>query len=99
MNITKAGSPMTRMRAALDELGAKHVELWFNEGWSFTNTAVDQPIAATHLASAQSSNALFDSVAELTAAGQEKTILFITGYEDHGTSFWDYYGPGSSLCD
>jgi len=90
---------MTRMRTALDELGAKHVEIWFNEGWSFTNTAVDQPTAATRLTSAQSTNAMFDSVAELTAAGQEKTILFILGYETHGTSFWDYYGPGTSLWD
>ena len=35
----------------------------------------------------------------MTAAGQEKTILFHTGYEDHGQSFWDYSGPGTLLWD
>ncbi len=89
-----------RMRAALDDLGCKHIEIWFNEGWAYTNTAVDEPaVALTHLNSAQSTNAMVSSVAELTAAGQEKTILFHTGYEEHGMSFWDYAGPGTMLWD
>ncbi len=88
-----------RMRQNMDEAGGKNVELWFNEGWAFTNTAVDEPIACTHLTSAQSTNAIMDSVAEMTIAGQEKTILFHTGYEDHGQSFWDYSGPGTLLWD
>ncbi|MDX2050964.1 MAG: hypothetical protein SFV15_01145 [Polyangiaceae bacterium] len=88
-----------RMRTALDQLGGKHVEIWFNEGWTFTNTAVDEPPAATRLTSAQSTNAAMASVVELTATGQDKTILFLINYEEHGMSFWDYYGPGTSLWD
>jgi hypothetical protein len=93
-------SAIRRMRGNLDELGCKHIEIWFNEGWAFTNTAVDDPaVALTHLNAAQSTNAMVDSVAEMTVAGQEKTVLFHTGYEEHGMSFWDYYGPGTMLWD
>ena len=92
-------SAMKRMRARLDEAGGKHIEIWFNEGWAFTNTAVDEPIACTRLTSAQSTNATVCSVAELTATGQDKTILFHTGYKQHGMSFWDYSGPGTMLWD
>ncbi len=88
-----------RMRQNMDEASGKNVELWFNEGWAFTNTAVDEPIACTHLTSAQSTNAIMASTVEMTIAGQEKTILFHTGYEDHGQSFWDYSGPGTLLWD
>lgn len=88
-----------RMKQNIDEAGGKHVELWFNEGWAFTNTAVDEPIACTHLTAAQSTNAHAASVVEMTIAGQEKTILFHTGYEQHGMSFWDYSGPGTMLWD
>lgn len=88
-----------RMRQNLDEAGGKHVEIWFNEGWAFTNTAVDEPIACTDLTSAQSTHAIFDSVAELTVNGQDKTILFHTASEEHGMSFWDYSGPGTMLWD
>lgn len=88
-----------RMRQNMDEAGGEHVELWFNEGWAYTNTAVDEPIACTHLTAAQSTNAHAASVAEMTVAGQEKTILFHTGYETHGMSFWDYSGPGTCLWD
>jgi len=88
-----------RMRQNMDEAGGEKVELWFNEGWAYTNTAVDEPIACTHLTAAQSTNAQADSVAEMTVSGQAKTILFHTGYEDHGQSFWDYSGPGTLLWD
>ncbi len=88
-----------RMRQNLDDAGGKNVEIWFNEGWAYTNTAVDEPIACTHLTAAQSTNAQAASVAEMTVAGQNKTILFHTGYEDHGQSFWDYSGPGTLLWD
>lgn len=88
-----------RMKQNMDDAGGKHVELWFNEGWGFTNTAVDQPIACTHLTSAQSTNEMMASVAEMTIAGQKKTILFHTGYEKHGMSFWDHSGPGTMLWD
>lgn len=88
-----------KMRQNMDEAGGKHVEIWFNEGWAYTNTAVDEPIACTDLTAAQSTNAHACSVAEMTVAGQEKTILFHTGYEDHGQSFWDYSGPGTLLWD
>jgi hypothetical protein len=90
---------LRRMRQNIDEAGGRHVEIWFNEGWAFSNTAVDEPIACTRLTSAQSCNAIMDSVAELTANGQKKTILFHTGYETHGMSFWDYSGPGTMLWD
>ena len=88
-----------KMRQNMDEAGGKNVEIWFNEGWAYTNTAVDEPIACTSLTSAQSTNAIACSVAEMSAAGQKKTILFHTGYEDHGQSFWDYSGPGTLLWD
>ena len=88
-----------RMKQAMNEAGGKHVELWFNEGWAFTNTAVDEPIACTSLTSAQSTNAHAASVAEMTVAGQEKTVLFHLAYETHGHSFWDYSGPGQMLWD
>ena len=92
-------SAMKRMRARLDELGGRHIEIWFNEGWAYTNTAVDEPIACTRLTSARSTNAMVCSIAELTVAGQEKTIIFHTGYPKHGMSFWDYSGPGTMLWD
>lgn len=88
-----------RMRQNMDEAGGGSVEIWFNEGWAFSNTAVDEPIACTHLTSAQSCNAIMDSVAEMTVAGQKKTIIFHTAYEEHGMSFWDYCGPGTMLWD
>ena len=94
------GTAIRRMRNALDDLGCKHIEIWFNEGWAYTNTVVDEPaVALTNHTSAQSTNAMVDCVAEMTCAGQEKTILFHTGYETHGMSFWDYYGPGTMLWD
>jgi len=94
------GVAMRRMRNTLEELGCGHIEIWFNEGWAYTNTAVDEPAhALTNLTSSQSTNAMVDCLAELTVNGQEKTILFHTGYETHGMSFWDYYGPGTMLWD
>ena len=93
------GPAIARMRGELDKLGADHVEIWFNEGWSFTNPATDEPPAATGLTSAESTAAQLASVAEVTAAGQAKTVLFHTGYETHGMSFWDYSGPGTQLWD
>ncbi len=88
-----------RMRQNLDEAGGQHVEIWFNEGWAFSNTAVDEPPACTGLTSVQSCHAIMNSVAEMSVAGQQKTILFHTGYERHGMSFWDYSGPGTMLWD
>jgi hypothetical protein len=89
-----------RMRQALDEAGGKDVEIWFDEGWTFTNPSADEPaLAMGRLTGAESANAMFASVAECTAAGQEKTILFHTGYEKHGMSWWDYYPPGTMLWD
>jgi hypothetical protein len=88
-----------RMRQNLDEAGGKHVEIWFNEGWAFTNTAVDEPPACDGLTSAQSTNMIMASVAELSAVGQKKTVLFHTAYDTHGMSFWDYSGPGTMLWD
>lgn len=88
-----------RMRLNMDEAGGTPVELWFNEGWAFTNTAVDEPIACTHLTAAQSVNAHADCVAEMSVSGQKKTILFHLAYEEHGQSFWDYSGPGQMLWD
>lgn len=93
------GMAMRRMKANLKALGGEHIEIWFNEGWSFTNTIVDEPIACTRLNSAQSTNATVNSISELTINGQEKCILFHTGYEQHGMSFWDYSGPGCQLWD
>ncbi|HEY3322846.1 MAG TPA: carbohydrate binding domain-containing protein [Planctomycetota bacterium] len=89
-----------RMRNALEELGCGHIEIWFNEGWAYTNTIVDEPaVALTHYDSAGQTNCTVNSIAELTANGQEKCILFHTSYEEHGMSFWDYCGPGTMLWD
>ncbi|HEX3135774.1 MAG TPA: hypothetical protein VHX44_19585, partial [Planctomycetota bacterium] len=93
------GMALKRMKANLTALGAEQIEIWFNEGWAFTNTVVDEPLACTHLTSAQSTNAMVDSISELTVNGQDKTVLFHNGYEQHGMSFWDYSGPGTMLWD
>ena len=94
------GTALKRMRSALEDLKCGHIEIWFNEGWAYTNTAVDEPaVALTSHNAAQSTNAMVCSIAELTVCGQEKTILFHTGYEEHGMSFWDYCGPGTMLWD
>ncbi len=95
---------MKRMRQMLDEAGTnegggEHIDIWFNEGWSVTNTAVDQPIAVTGLTSSESTNAMFNSVVEATVNGQDKTVLFHTAYGTHGMSFWDYSNPGTMLWD
>ena len=95
---------MKQMRQMLDgagtnEGGGKHIEIWFNEGWAFTNTAVDQPIAVTNLSSSQSTNAIFNSTSRRPINGQEKTVLFHTAYGTHGMSFWDYSLPGTMLWD
>jgi hypothetical protein len=89
---------MKSFRTKMDAAGGKHVQIWFNEGWSYTNTAVDEPPAIGQ-SSQQNSNDILGSVVECTATGQEKTILFHTGYEKHGMSFWDYSGPGTMLWD
>ncbi|BCM88275.1 hypothetical protein IAD21_00102 [Abditibacteriota bacterium] len=94
------GPEMARMKARLKELGAGHLEIWFNEGWAYTNTAQDEPaLALTQLTGAQSANALVASLAELMVNGQDKCIVFHSAYEDHGMSFWDYAGPGTMLWD
>lgn len=93
-------SAIRRMRLDLDALGGQHIGIWFNEGWTYTNTAVDEPaVALTRFDAAQATNHLIDCIAEATVAGQDKTILFHTGYEHHGMSFWDYCGPGTMLWD
>lgn len=94
------GAALRRMRNSLDELGGEKIQIWFNEGWAFTNTSVDEPaVALTDHNAAQSTNAMVDSIAEVTANGQEKTVLFYTGYEHRGMSFWDHAGPGTMLWD
>jgi hypothetical protein len=37
---------MQRMKNRLKEMGCGHIEIWFNEGWAYTNTAVDEPALA-----------------------------------------------------
>lgn len=94
------GTDIQRMKNRLEALGCGHIEIWFNEGWAYTNTIVDEPaLALTNHTAAQSTNALVNSIAEMTVNGQEKTIIFHSGYEQHGMSFWDYYGPGTMLWD
>ncbi len=88
-----------RMRQMLDEAGGKHMQIWFTEGWMYTNTLVDQPPACTHLDSVQSAHAVSNSIAEITAIGHDKVIMFHLLYETHGQSFWDYSGPGVMLWD
>ncbi|NJK90536.1 MAG: hypothetical protein HC904_01115 [Blastochloris sp.] len=90
---------MKRMHSMLAEAGGKHLEVWFTEGWAFTNTLVDQPIACTSLTSVESTHAIMNSVAELTANGHDKMVLFHLMYGTHGMSFWDYSGPGVMLWD
>jgi hypothetical protein len=36
---------LKRMRSMLDSAGGEHLEIWFTEGWAYTNTRVDEPIA------------------------------------------------------
>ena len=94
------GVEMRRMKNRLEALGCGHLEIWFNEGWSYTNTAQDEPaLALTGLSAAQNTDAMVASIAEITLNGQEKTIIFHSGYETHGMSYWDYAGPGTMLWD
>jgi len=90
---------MKRIRTMLDDAGGGNLEIWFTEGWAFTNTLVDQPIACTSLTSVESTHAIMNSVAEMTATGHDKFILFHLMYGTHGMSFWDYSGPGVMLWD
>lgn len=88
-----------RQRTMLDGAGGKHLSIWFTEGWGFTNTLVDQPIACTGLTSVESTHAIFNSVAEMSANGHDQFVLFHLMYDKHGMSFWDYSGPGTMLWD
>ncbi len=90
---------MKRMNNMLKEANGGHLKVWFTEGWAFTNTLVDQPIACTSLTSVESTHAIMNSVAEMTANGHEKFVLFHLMYGSHGMSFWDYSGPGVMLWD
>ena len=90
---------MKRMLGMLKGANAEHLEVWFTEGWAFTNTLVDQPPGPTHQTSIESTHAIMNSVAELTACGHDKMVLFHLMYGQHGMSFWDYSGPGVMIYD
>ncbi len=47
----------------------------------------------------ESTHAILNSVAELTACGHDKMVLFHLMYGKHGMSFWDYSGPGTMIFD
>ena len=90
---------MKRMLQMLKGANAENLEVWFTEGWAFTNTLVDQPPGPTGLTSVESTHAIMNSVAEITAAGHDKMVLFHLMYGQHGMSFWDYSGPGVMIFD
>ncbi len=90
---------LKRMRGMLDNAGGEHLEIWFTEGWAFTNTRVDEPIACTTLDSVRSTHLIMNCMAEIAACGHEKTVMFHLMYGTHGMSFWDYSGPGTMLWD
>jgi len=90
---------MKRMLQMLKGANAEQLEVWFTEGWAFTNTLVDQPVGPGSLTSVESTHAIMNSVAEMTAAGHDKMVLFHLMYGQHGMSFWDYSGPGVMIFD
>jgi len=90
---------MGRMQQMLNDAKGDHMEVWLTEGWAFTNTLVDQPIASTSLTSVQSTHAIMNSVSEMTATGHDKFVMFHLQYGQHGMSFWDYSGPGNMIWD
>ena len=90
---------MKRMLTMLESADAEKLEVWFTEGWAFTNTLVDQPPGPTGLTSVESTHAIMQSVAEMTAAGHDKFVMFHLMYGTHGMSFWDYSGPGVMIFD
>lgn len=91
---------MRRTKEQLQDLGCENLAIWFNDGWTFTNTAADEPaVALTDFNAAENANALVASVAEATALGQEKTIIGPIGYETYGMSYWDYSAAGTMLWD
>ncbi|MDA3963041.1 MAG: carbohydrate binding domain-containing protein [Planctomycetota bacterium] len=92
-------SLMKRMSDRLADANGEHMEVWLTEGWAFTNTLVDQPIACTSLTSVQSTHAIMNSVVEMTASGHDKFVMFHLQYGTHGMSFWDYSGPGNMIWD
>lgn len=90
---------MRRMIGMLKNANAEKLEVWLTEGWAFTNTLVDQPPGPTQYTSLQSTHAILNSVAELTACGHDKMVLFHLMNGQHGMSFWDYSGPGQMIFD
>jgi hypothetical protein len=98
----EAGDAATvrRIRTALNTYGGKNVQIWFNEGWTFINSSTDYPaLPITDLSAPEAAHVLVRSIADMTAAGQERFIPFFLGYEEHGHSWWDFYGPGTELWD
>lgn len=94
------GRTIRGLRTALDANQGNKVQIWFNEGWSFINSSSDYaalPIA--DLTAPQAAHVLVRSIVDMAAAGQEKFIPFFLGYEEHGQSWWDFYGPGTELWD
>jgi hypothetical protein len=88
------------LKALFKSLGSPAVGVWFNEGWTYVNTSHDYPaLPLTRVTPAEAGHIIARNMAELTAAGQEKAILFGSGYGTHGRSWWDWVGSGTELWD
>lgn len=96
-----SGYGITGIRQSLDAAGGKHVQIWFNEGWTHFPSSEDYP-AQTLVADRTPAKVVCGTVrtvAETFAAGMEKFIMFHLGYDHQGRSWWDWDGDGTSLYD
>lgn len=81
--------------------GNPNLEVWFNEGGAFSNSAQDyaalilEPVKPSEWA-----NGTVRNIAELFSAGETKHILFHIGYGMGPRSWWDWtFNGGTELWD
>ncbi|MDX2055753.1 MAG: hypothetical protein SFV15_25345 [Polyangiaceae bacterium] len=94
------GDKIRHLRQMIDAYGPNKAQIWFDEGFTFVNSATDDAApAVTQSTSREVANWMVTNWVEMLAAGLEKCVVFHIGYEHQGRSFWDYTGAGTELWD
>ncbi|MEM6504219.1 MAG: hypothetical protein AAF711_01995 [Planctomycetota bacterium] len=90
-----------RIERLFASAGAPDIEVWFNEGGAFGNSAQDYPAFELGTVDhAEWAHVTTRSMAEMLSAGADKHILFHIGYEKNPRSWWDWtYNGGVELWD
>ncbi len=89
-----------RLRQMIDAYGPNKAKIWFDEGFTFVNSATDYASPEViPSGSVEVANWMVTNWADMFAAGVEKCIVFAIGYDQHGKSLWDYVGSGTELWD